>query len=89
MMLIGTAVLIGAWYKRVIIVVPTMIHAFLPIQNVPEEFHHYNPTGIEITITLGTIATAILIFSILVKLFPVIALWELAEDKGVDIEKDL
>ncbi len=89
MMLIGTAVLIGAWYKRVIIVVPTLIHAFLPIQNVPEEFHHYNPTGIEIIITLGTIAAAVLIFSILVKLFPVIAMWELAEEKGVDIKKDL
>ena len=89
MMLIGTAVLIGAWYKRVIIVVPTLIHAYLPIQNVPEEFHHYNPTGIEITITLGTIAAAILIFSILAKLFPVIAMWEIAEEKGVDIKKDL
>jgi molybdopterin-containing oxidoreductase family membrane subunit len=89
MMLIGTAVLIGAWYKRVIIVVPTLIHAFLPIQNVPEEFHHYNPTGTEIIITMGTIAAAVLIFSILVKLFPVIAMWELAEEKGVDIEKDL
>lgn len=89
MMLIGTAVLVGAWFKRVIIVVPTLIHAHLPIQNVPEEFHHYNPTGIEITITVGTIAASVLIFSILVKLFPVIAIWELAEEKGVDIKKDL
>lgn len=89
MMLIGTAVLVGAWFKRVIIVVPTLIHAHLPIQNVPEEFHHYSPTGIEITITVGTIAASVLIFSILVKLFPVISMWELAEEKGVDIKKDL
>ena len=89
MMLIGLAVVVGAWYKRVIIIVPTLIHAFLPIQNVPESFHHYSPTGIEIIITLGTIATAVLIFSILVKLFPVIAIWELAEEEGVDIKKDL
>ena len=89
MMLIGLAVVVGAWYKRVIIIIPTLIHAFLPIQNVPESFHHYSPTGIEIIITLGTIAMAVLIFSILVKLFPVIAIWELAEEEGVDIKKDL
>ncbi|MCK5847421.1 MAG: polysulfide reductase NrfD [Bacteroidales bacterium] len=89
MMLIGIAIVIGAWFKRVIIVVPTMIHAYLPIQNVPEEFHHYSPTGLEITVTLGIMAMGILIVSILVKLFPVIPMWEIAEEKGVDIHKDL
>jgi len=89
MMLIGLAIVVGAWFKRVIIIIPTLIHAFLPIQNVPESFHEYDPTGIEITITLGTIAMAILIFSILAKFFPVIAIWELAEEEGVDVEKNL
>ena len=89
MMLIGLAIVIGAWFKRVIIIIPTLIHAYLPIQNVPESFHEYNPTGIEITITMGTIATAVLIFSLLAKFFPVIAIWELAEEEGVDIEKNL
>lgn len=89
MMLIGVALVIGAWYKRVIIVVPTLVHAFLPIQNVPEEFKEYNPTGIEVTITLGVIAIAVLVVTILAKIFPVIPIWETAHEKGVDIEKDL
>ncbi len=89
MMLIGLAIVVGAWFKRVIIIIPTLIHAYLPIQNVPESFHEYDPTGIEITITMGTIATAVLIFSLLAKFFPVIAIWELAEEEGVDIEKNL
>jgi Ni/Fe-hydrogenase subunit HybB-like protein len=89
MMLIGLGLLVGAWYKRVIIIVPTLIHAHLPIQNVPEDFTQYNPTGIEVTITLGVIAVAVLIVSILAKLFPVVPIWETAHEKGVDIEKDL
>ena len=89
MMIIGVAIVIGAWFKRVIIVVPTLVHPFLPVQNVPENFHHYVPTGLEITVTLGILAAAILIVSILVKIFPVIPMWEIAEEKGVDIHKDL
>ena len=89
MMLIGFSLVIGAWYKRVIIIVPTLIHAHLPIQNVPPEFSEYDPTGIEVTITLGVIAMAVLIVSILAKLFPVIPIWETAHEKGVDIEKNL
>lgn len=89
MMLIGSALVVGAWYKRVIIIVPTLVHAYLPIQNVPEDFTNYSPTGIEITITLGVIAMAVLIVSILAKIFPVVPIWEMAHEKGVDIEKDL
>jgi len=89
MMLIGISLVVGAWFKRVIIIIPTLIHAYLPIQNVPESFHEYDPTGIEITITLGVIAVAVLIVTILAKLFPVVPLWEIAEEKGVDIHKDL
>jgi molybdopterin-containing oxidoreductase family membrane subunit len=89
MMLIGVAVVLGAWFKRFIIIIPTMVHAHLPIQNVPHEFHVYHPTGIEITITIGVIAISVLIFTILVKLFPVVPIWETAHEKGVEIEKNL
>jgi molybdopterin-containing oxidoreductase family membrane subunit len=81
-------VVIGAWSKRYLIIVPT-IHPHLPIQNVPASFSEYMPTGTEITITVGTIIMALSIFTLLAKLFPVIPMWEVAEEKGVDIEKDL
>ncbi len=82
--IISVVVLIGAWFKRYIIVIPTLEHPFLPIQNVPAEFHHYSPTGIEIMITLFSFTAALLIITILAKLFPVITIWEYAEEKGID-----
>ena len=50
--LISVVVLVSAWFKRYLIVIPTMEHPFLPVQNVPESFHHYSPTSTEIMIML-------------------------------------
>ncbi len=79
-------VILGAWAKRYIIVIPTQLHPHLPIQNVPEAFHVYHPTGPEIAITLGAIGMAVTIVTILAKVFPVIPIWEIAEEAGVDRE---
>jgi len=81
MMVISIVVLIAAWFKRFIIVVPTQDHPFLPIQHVPKEWMVYQPTIIETAITLGTIILAIIIITILVKFFPVIPIWEMAEEQ--------
>ncbi len=61
-----------------------MEHPFLPVQNVPENFHNYSPTSIEIMITLFSFFAALLIISVLAKMFPVITIWEYAEHKGID-----
>ena len=50
--IISVVVLIASWLKRYLIVIPTLEHPFLPVQNVPENFHHYAPTGTEIMITV-------------------------------------
>ena len=83
-MLISLVVLLAAWFKRYIIVIPTLEHPFLPVQNVPEVYQNYSPTSIEIMITLFSFVSALLIISILAKLFPVITIWEYAEEKGID-----
>ncbi len=85
--IISVFVVLGAWFKRYIIVIPTMQHPFLPIQHVPENFHTYHPTGVEIMITLGSFAAALLIITALTKLFPVITLWEYAEEHGIEKEE--
>lgn len=82
--IISFFVLVSAWFKRYLIVVPTMEHPFLPVQNVPENFHTYAPTSIEIMITLFSFFAALTIISVLAKLFPVITIWEYAEEKGID-----
>lgn len=82
--LISVVVLLSAWFKRYLIVIPTMEHPFLPVQNVPEIYHHYSPTSIEIMIMLFSFFASMLIISVLAKLFPVITMWEYAEEKGID-----
>ena len=76
--------MISSWFKRYIIVIPTLEHPFLPVQNVPEHFKNYSPTSIEIMITIFSFVAAFLIISVLAKLFPVITIWEYAEEKGID-----
>jgi molybdopterin-containing oxidoreductase family membrane subunit len=85
-MIISIFVVIGAWFKRYIIVIPTQLHPHLPIQNVPHEFTTYAPTGIEIFIVIGPMILALLIGTILAKIFPVIPMWEMAEEQGVSEE---
>lgn len=87
--IIAGFVILGAWLKRYLIVIPTMLHPHLPLQNVPDEFKHYSPTGLEMVLTIGTIGLALLIITLLSKLFPVISIWETAHEKGVDLDKDI
>ncbi|PID91277.1 MAG: polysulfide reductase [Bacteroidetes bacterium] len=84
--IISTIVLFSAWLKRYLIVVPTMEHPFLPVQNVPAHFKHYHPTSTEVMIMVFSFCAALLIVSVLSKLFPVISIWEQAEEEGIDLE---
>ncbi|MEN8115709.1 MAG: NrfD/PsrC family molybdoenzyme membrane anchor subunit [Bacteroidota bacterium] len=82
--IISVFVLVASWFKRYIIVIPTLEHPFLPVQNVPENFVHYTPTSTEIMITILPFMAALIIITTLAKMFPVITIWEVAEEKGVD-----
>jgi len=78
-MIISIFVIVGAWIKRYLIVVPTMEHPYLPIQHVPLSFQHYQPTLIEVAITAASFILVLLIVTVLSKLFPVIPIWEIIE----------
>jgi molybdopterin-containing oxidoreductase family membrane subunit len=64
--------------------VPTQFHPQFPIQNVPEHFTHYIPTYTELAVTMATLAGALLIITLLVRIFPVVPIWEEAHDRGID-----
>lgn len=85
MLIISIFVLAASWLKRYIIVVPGQNHPNLPIQNVPPEWMVYSPTLIETAITIGLLLLVLIIITILSKLFPVIPIWEMAEE---EIEKE-
>lgn len=83
-MIISIFVIVGAFFKRYLIITPTLLHPFLPVQNYPEYFKHYSPSLIEWSITLGTFAAIMLIITFFVRLFPIVPIWETANDKGID-----
>ena len=86
MLIISFAIVLGAWWKRYLIVIPTLSHPFLPIQGVPESWRHYSPTWMEWSITAATLAGALLIITLLVRLFPVVPIQETAEERGLTEE---
>jgi len=77
-LIISFFVILGAWFKRFLIVIPSLQHPYLPIQDVDESFRHYIPTWEEWANTTASIAGVLLIITILIKLFPVIPVWEMA-----------
>lgn len=79
--IIGILVVVGSWWKRYIIVTPTLLHPFLPKQGVPEAWHSYFPSGLEWAITFGTLASALLIMTLLFRYIPVVPIHETAEEK--------
>ncbi len=79
--IIAAIVLLAAWFKRFLIVVPTMAHPYLPKQYVPQEWMVYKPTLIESAVTVGAIVLVLMIITVLAKVFPVVSIWELAEEK--------
>ncbi|MCY1632742.1 NrfD/PsrC family molybdoenzyme membrane anchor subunit [Marinifilum sp. D737] len=78
--IIAVVILAGAWFKRVLIVVPTQLAPYYPIQNVPEGWTGYSPTTPEVAITVASFILVVMIITVLAKLFPVVPIWEVKED---------
>ncbi len=75
-------VIVGAWAKRYIIVVPTLRSPYLPSgQRLPWEWTHYHPTWVEWSITAAAVAGFALIYTVMAKLFPIVSIWETREQR--------
>jgi molybdopterin-containing oxidoreductase family membrane subunit len=83
MMIISFLVVLGAWFKRFLIVIPSLQHPYLPIQDVDDSYRHYIPTWEEWAITLASFAGVLLIITMLIRLFPVIPIWEIKEEENI------
>lgn len=79
--IVGVMVVIGAWFKRFLIVTPSMLSPFLPMYDVPESYMHYTPTWEEWAITIGSLAGALLVITIFVRFFPIIPIHEMIEER--------
>ncbi len=76
MFVTGCMIVVGAWFKRYLIVTPTLLNPFLPMQNVPESYKHYFPSWEEWAIAMGSMAGALLIITIFARIFPIIPIQE-------------
>jgi molybdopterin-containing oxidoreductase family membrane subunit len=81
MFIISIMVIVGAWFKRFLIVIPTLHHPYFPMGQAPEAWSHYYPTFAEWSITGGSLAGALLIVTLLVRYFPIIPIAETIEEK--------
>jgi Ni/Fe-hydrogenase subunit HybB-like protein len=72
----GCLVVVGSWFKRYLIVTPTLLHPFLPMRDVPATYLHYFPSWEEWAIAMGSLAGMMLIITIFVRLFPIIPIYE-------------
>jgi Ni/Fe-hydrogenase subunit HybB-like protein len=87
MFIVGIIVVVGAWFKRFLIVAPTLLHPFLPMTDVPESYRHYMPTWEEWAITIGSLAGALLVVTFFVSLFPIVPIEETVNERQVESKK--
>jgi Ni/Fe-hydrogenase subunit HybB-like protein len=81
-MVVSFFILFGAWFKRYLIVIPSLQHPYLPIQDVDESYLHYYPSWEEWAITLASFAGVLLFITILLKLFPIIPIQEYLDHRN-------
>jgi Ni/Fe-hydrogenase subunit HybB-like protein len=72
----GVMVVVGAWFKRYVIVTPTLLHPFLPMTDVPASYHDYFPSWEEWAIAMGSLAGALLVITFFARIFPIIPIHE-------------
>jgi len=88
MFIAGMMVVVGAWFKRYLIVTPTLLHPFLPMQDVPENYHHYFPSWEEWAIAMGSLAGVLLVITFFARIYPIIPIQEtITEQHEKDEEK--
>ncbi len=63
---------VGLWFNRYLIVVPTLETPYLPIQDTRPEFMEYSATWIEWSLSFAGVAAFVLFFMLLMRLVPII-----------------
>ena len=70
---------VGMWLKRYLIVVPTLQAPHLDPTAAGMELRYF-PSPVELAITAGAFAAFLLAFTLFSRLFPILSIWETAED---------
>jgi Ni/Fe-hydrogenase subunit HybB-like protein len=86
MFIAGVMIVIGAWFKRYLIVTPTLLTPFLPMHDVPESYKHYFPSWEEWAIAMGSLAGALLIITFFARIYPIIPIHETITEQNETAE---
>jgi Ni/Fe-hydrogenase subunit HybB-like protein len=73
-------VVVGAWAKRYLIIIPTLSTPYLPNAKLPYDWLHYRPTWVEWSITAAATAMFLLIYTLFANIFPMVSIWETREN---------
>ena len=82
MFVAGVMVVVGAWFKRYLIVTPTLLQPFLPKYDAPAKYSHYFPSWEEWAITAGSLAGVLLIITFFARVFPIISIYKTITDQN-------
>lgn len=86
MFIAGIMIVVGAWFKRYLIVTPTLLHPFLPMQDVPSKYHHYFPSWEEWAIAIGSLSGALLVITFFARVYPIIPIQETITEQNEEDE---
>jgi molybdopterin-containing oxidoreductase family membrane subunit len=70
---------IAMWFRRYLIVVPTLETPLLPLQDTRPEYIHYSITWVEWAMTIAGIAFFLLLFTVVNKFMTIIPVSELKD----------
>jgi molybdopterin-containing oxidoreductase family membrane subunit len=85
MFIAAVMIVVGAWFKRYLIVTPTLLHPILPMRDVPPAHYTYFPSWEEWAIAIGSLSGAMLIITLFARIYPIIPIQETITEKH---EKD-
>lgn len=89
MFIAGILVVVGAWFKRYLIVTPTLLHPFLPMNDVPASYHNYFPSWEEWAIAMGSLAGALLVITFFARIYPIVPIHEtIVENEKSQLDND-
>lgn len=88
MFIAGVLVVVGAWFKRYLIVVPTLLSPFLPMGDVPKSYMHYFPSWEEWAIAIGSLAGSLLVMTFFTRYIPIIPIQETIDEIQTEHESN-
>lgn len=70
---------LAMWFKRYLIIVPTLETPLIPMQDTRPEYINYSATWVEWSLTLAGIALFMILFKLASKFMPIVPIWETSE----------